>query len=849
MNLTHLLFFWLGISALVFSCKSVQQSVSVEEDAPKEHQPAPAVTVEKEASSVEQPVYRAEETKRFDLIHTKLEVSFDWEKRYLYGKAMLQLKPYFYPQEVLELDAKGFDIHQVLLVDGDSEKEAAYEYDGEILKIDLGKLVSKNEVVTLEIGYTAKPYEREAGGSAAITSDRGLYFINHDGSEEGKPRQIWTQGETEASSCWFPTIDAPNQKSTQEIYITVDENLETLSNGDLIYSQINGDGTKTDYWKMDKPHAPYLFMMAIGEYAIVEDEWQGLPVQYYVEPEFKDYAKDIFGDTPEMLTYFSELLNYPYPWTKYSQVVVRDYVSGAMENTTASVFMEDLQMTKRELLDENFDYIIAHELFHHWFGDLVTCESWSNLTLNEGFANYSEFLWETYKNGEAAGQYKLYEELNAYLGEAQSKKVDLVRFHYEDKEDMFDNHSYAKGGLVLHMLRDYVGDDAFFKSLNHYLNENKYQDVEVHNLRLAFETVTGEDLNWFFNQWFLDNGHPQLEVSHTYNDSTGILSVKVRQKQDFSEYPVYRIPVDVALWVDGAKQEDEIWIDKPLNEFEFEVAQKPDLFLFNSEEDIVAEVEHIKTTDELIFQSQHADNIVAKLKAYEALATDSAAKIAEVFHKGLSDTFPEIQRISIAYAQQAGDSLVMNWEEEIVELTKKNNDNGVRSDAIFTLSEFFGDKYHQLYHKASEDSSYVVAGSGLYAALQSAGEGKDELVARFIGEENANVVLPLANYFITSQDTTKLDWFIHQTEAGDAETKYYMLRMLGQYMMISGAEGSALTKGLNFLYDYARNDPRYFLRIAAVQSLQLFEGNDIAGKKLQELKSLEKDERVIRFLN
>ena len=226
-----------------------------------------------------------------------------------------------------------------------------------------------------------------------------------------------------------------------------------------------------------------------------------------------------------MISHFSELLNYAYPWPKYSQVVVRDYVSGAMENTTASVFMDDLQVDSRYLIDDNWDGIIAHELFHHWFGDLVTSESWSNLTLNEAFATYAEYLWAEHLLGVDEADYLGYEEQQNYLEEAKGKKEDLIRFYYLDKEDMFDSHSYAKGSRILHMLRAHLGDEAFFQTLNEYLTTYANQPVEVHHLRLMAEKVSGQDLNWFFNQWFLDSGHPELEVEKSFNNDTLTISI------------------------------------------------------------------------------------------------------------------------------------------------------------------------------------------------------------------------------------------------------------------------------------------------------------------------------------
>jgi aminopeptidase N len=243
--------------------------------------------------------YRATATKDFDLVHTKLEVAFDYTKQQLKGKATITLKPHFYPQYSLTLDAKQFDVREVSLVTSPTNREGLqFTYDSLELKIQLDKKYEAGEQFKFYIDYTAKPEERKAGGSAAITEDKGLYFINPLGADSAKPIQIWTQGETESNSCWFPTIDKPNQKMTNEIYITHLKRYSSLSNGLLVSSTTINDSTVIDYWKMDLPHAPYLVMMAIGDFSIVQDRWRDVPVNYYVEKKYAPYVKQIFGNTP-----------------------------------------------------------------------------------------------------------------------------------------------------------------------------------------------------------------------------------------------------------------------------------------------------------------------------------------------------------------------------------------------------------------------------------------------------------------------------------------------------------------------------------------------------------------------
>ncbi|NOQ92794.1 MAG: M1 family peptidase, partial [Flavobacteriaceae bacterium] len=505
--------------------------------------------------------YRAEKEKVNDLVHTKLKVGFDYSKRQLLGEAWITLEPHFYNVSELELDAKAMLIHKVTR----KGKDLKYEYDGTKLKINLANVYGKGEQYTIYIKYTARPEEVKQEGSAAITDAKGLYFIDPDETDPKKPTQIWTQGETESSSCWFPTIDSPNQKTSQEIYITVPNKYITLSNGLLKSQTENSDGTRTDYWKFDQKHAPYLFFMGIGEYSIVKDKWKDIAVDYYVEKEYEQYAQEIFGLTPEMIQFFSDYTGVEYIWPKYAQIVGRDYVSGAMENTTAVIHGEMVYQTSSQLIDENtWESTIAHELFHHWFGDLVTAESWSNLTVNESFANYSEYLWFEYKYGKDAADDHRYDEIQGYISPENELK-DLVRFHYNSREDMFDGVSYNKGGAILHMLRNYIGDAAFKEGMKVYLNDNKFGTGEAHQLRLAFEKVSGKDLNVFFNQWYFSSGHPKLEIKYTYSEAANLVTVQINQTQENK----FEFPLAIDVYEGAKPKRYNVWIDEKEKSFTF----------------------------------------------------------------------------------------------------------------------------------------------------------------------------------------------------------------------------------------------------------------------------------------
>lgn len=811
-----------GILLILAACKVEQPQITSDSEFSV---PTDSLTEEDTIiKSAEYPVYRASRTRLMDLIHTKLEISLDWDKQRLNGVATLHLRPYFYPQDKVILDAKNFDIDRVQLIHGTLKKDLDYFNSGVHLYISLDSLYARNEDIFIEIKYTARPTERITEGSRAIESDQGLYFVNPQGKDKYKPTQVWTQGETEANSCWFPTIDSPNERTTQEIFLTVDNRYRTLSNGELVYSKFNGDSTRTDYWKLDLPHAPYLFMIAVGEFEVYEESWRDIPLTYYMEKEYSEYAKDIFGATPEMMDFFSRLYGMDYVWPKYAQVVVRDFVSGAMENTTATVFYDDLNVDRRELIDYNFEKIIAHELAHQWFGDLVTCESWANLTLNEGFANYAEYLWYEYKYGSYEADLHAMDELDQYLEEAGNKQVDLIRFYYSDREDMFDSHSYAKGGLVLNMLRDYVGDEAFFTALYLYLEQHKFSSVEVHDLRLAFEEVTGEDLNWFFNQWFLASGHPILEIEHNFTDTT--LAITVAQKQDLNSTPLYRIPVSVDLFSDSGIDSYLINVDRPQQTFEFRLEARPKLVLFDGSQKLLAEISHHKALEEFVYQFSNSDKFLARFRALDTLLNcrDDSLKSAMI-DLALNDDFWYFRQMGINHIGDLKQELQNRHIAGLVEVATGDPKSEVRADALHMLYSLTGEGYLDVYRNAIDDSSYMVSGSALYLYSDLRPEEFGNISRRFEDIDNINIVVPLASFYIDASVPDKYNWFIEKMQRAQSGSLWYLLQYFGEYMM--SAPELTKRKSIVVLEEYARNHGKAYVRLAAYQALGLL--SDLSG--------------------
>jgi len=755
--------------------------------------------------------YQPSATRINDLLHTVLEVRFDFEKQRLNGKATLTFKPYAKPVSMLALDAKGFDILKVGKVEGVNFSELPYHYDSLMLTIDLQKTYTVRDTYLIQIEYIAKPNELPDGGSAAITSDKGLYFINPLGKEKNKPVQIWTQGETEASSCWFPTIDKPNERTTQEIYITVPDTLVTVSNGLLINSAKNPDGTRTDYWKMDLPHAPYLFMMAAGDFAVERDYWRDKAVDYYVEKAYQPYARYIFRNTTEMLELYSNMLGVDYPWQKYAQVCVRDFVSGAMENTTATIHFENMQQTRREMIDRDYEDIIAHELFHQWFGDFVTCESWANLSLNEGFATYGEYLWIEHKYGNDMAERHRADMLQQYISESWSRKEPIIRFHYKDKEDMFDSHSYAKGGLVLHMLRKYLGDEIFFRGLNIYLKRNAFQAVEIHHLRMAMEEASGEDLNWFFNQWFLSPGHPVLRVDYNYNQEKKIISVTVRQTQD---EVAFRLPLAIDIYTGDSVRREQVVIKDKEQTFEFPAASRPLLVNVDAEKYLLCEWYDSKGLKECAFQYGHASGYMNKRQALQVLAAaaDKDSLARATLHQALNDPFWGLRKL-------AAEKVPLDEKTNalLASIAVKDEKPHVRAAAIRRLSETNDPQYLELYKLSLGDSSLQIISEALEAIYAL---DKDEALKKAIQFEDfnaASIVSTLGHIYAEAGADHKQDYFEKKAYAATSYSRFGMLTDYGDFLKTRS--DTIIRRGLLTLEDVAIHAGSQWERYAAANSI------------------------------
>ncbi|MCR8556564.1 M1 family metallopeptidase [Mucilaginibacter sp. BJC16-A38] len=662
------------------------------------------------------PYYHATAPKINDLVDTKLDVKFDYQHSHLIGKEWVTLKPHFYPTDSVRLDAKWMDIKTIGIMENGKVTPLKYEYqDSLTVAIQLDRTYKNNERYVLYIDYVAKPNDVHSKPGFKYDG-KGLYFVNPLGTELDKPTQIWTQGEAESSSCWFPTIDKPDQKTTEQVSMTVPAKYTTLSNGLLISQKPNTDGTRTDTWKQSLPHCPYLFMMAVGDFKIYKDKWRNKEVNYYLEPAYFPYAKQIFGQTPAMMELFSKALGVDFAWEKYAQIVVRDYPLGAMENSSATLHGAYVQNSPWDLIDDpngSGGTTIAHELFHQWFGDLVTCESWSNETLNESFAVFGEKYWNEKTYGKDDGDAKRYDELQAYLNNKTAYQQALTPFVYTDEEGVNGSNIYDKGGLVLTMLRNYLGDDAFFKGLGLYLKTHAFKNGEVQDLRLAEEEISGKDLNWFFNQWYYGAGHPVLDITYQWSDADHKEKVFISQKQDGQ---TFHVPIAVDLYAGGKTIRKQVWLSQKDDTLTFDLPAKPDLVNVDADKILITKKTDHKTLAEFAYQYQHAPLYLDRLEAINAaIAQETSEQGLSIVLSALKDKYHGLRIKAIRSLKMDSATVAKAALPILADLASHDANYPVRAAVIGVLGKTKSKEYVEIYKASLASPSYTVKGAALIA--------------------------------------------------------------------------------------------------------------------------------------
>jgi aminopeptidase N len=584
------------------------------------------------SATAEEPL-RTAASRRIDVHHIRLDIELDLPKKHLKGRATIDFSPLpaFFEaarEPVIELDAHALDVSTVAFKKEGQRTTAVNFAVGEdklLITAPQGVIETGNKY-SVEIFYSV------------TDPATGLHFFGPTEQAPDVPLMVWSQGEPQANHHWFPCIDNSNERQSTELSVRVSGGVEVLSNGTLISRKDSAQGHMTFHWKQEKEHVAYLVTLVAGNFNVTTDEWRGKPVTYYV-PE--NHAADIertFGRTKPMLDFFSQRFGIEYPWDKYAQVVVEQFTFGGMENTSATTLYHRALHDERAIVDSTPDWLIAHELAHQWWGDLVTCKDWSHLWLNEGFATYSESLWAEHALGRDERDWHMLEDSRAARsGSTQTRPI--VDRHYPNPGSMFDNRVYPKGAWVLHMLRSRLGDEDFFRGLQRYGTVMSYQTAETSDLRKTFERLYGLSLERFFHDWTERPGNPKLLVETEWQPQSKRLKVHVKQTQ---KEDVFEIPVRIDVQLKGHEKSQPA-VNRLMNEREFTeyvaLNGTPESIDVDPEFALLAQIEQKQSLAlwESQLKKQAVGTVPARVRAAEHFATVRTDKSRKLLAESLAN--------------------------------------------------------------------------------------------------------------------------------------------------------------------------------------------------------------------
>jgi aminopeptidase N len=627
----------------------------------------------------------------YDVQHYTIRSRFDVPMKTVYGDTTVSLKPLANGFQNFELDATGMEFESVRLEpDG---KALRWAQPADKLSITLDRSYSSSETISVRIKYKATP-------------EKGLYFIPASPATRyrryAKPAQIWSQGEPEENHYWFPCYDYPDDKATSEQYITTSANEIAISNGALLETVNNPDGTRTFHWKMEQPHSSYLVSMVVSNYSKLTDSYKNIPVEYYTYPGTEAKAQGAFAKTPQMMQFFSERFQYEYPYNKYAQTVVSNFIFGGMENVTATS-QADTEILSGAGDDQSLstDNLVSHELSHSWFGNLATCKDWANLWVNEGFATFFEAAYKEHAVGRDAYLQEIISDANSYYSEDSFQyRRPIISNRYQNPVDLFDSTLYKKGGVVVHMLRETVGDEVFWKALNAYLNEFKYQNTDARDVQRVFERVSGKSLDWFFDQWLYKAGYPELRVRHTYNPQSRQLTLDVEQTQapDAMTPAVFRLPnIEIEFGTTRGRTSERIDITKRAERFSFKLDSRPRMIVFDKGERTLKKLDFPQPGEMTVFQLTNSTDAIARITAAEklkqrgdtALFNDERREAIKALRQALAhDSFYGVRAAAASALTEFKSSEVTN---ALMEGTK-DRDARVRAASIAALQNINADE-------------------------------------------------------------------------------------------------------------------------------------------------------------
>jgi aminopeptidase N len=755
----------------------------------------------------------------FRVKHLALDIALSFEKKSITAKATLDVVRVAPDANEIVLDAIAFDIDS-LEVDG---KRASYTYDGRRLTVPLGK----KKAARISVAYSATPR-------------KGLYFLEPDAEVPSRPRQLWSQCQEEDARHFVPCQDAPHIKMTTEISVAVPKGWYALSNGELVSRRAEKGGRERFHWKMNEPHPSYLLTLVVGELSEIEDTAGKVPLSYLFPKGREEDARRTFKNTKAMIERFGALIGQPYPWNRYAQVVVSDFIFGGMENTTATTLYEHVLIDKRAAIDITSEDLIAHELAHQWFGDFLTCRDWSEGWLNEGFATYFEHIWRETKDGLDAYEYGLLTDLDAYLGEAAGRyRRPIVCRDYDAPLDLFDRHLYEKGGLVLHLLRMELGDETFFAGLKKYVTTHQRSIVETRDLMRALEDVSGRSLGQMFHELVYSPGHPELDVSITW--AHGILEVTAKQTQDTKDGvpAVFRVPIELDVADEKGKIDRRtVTLDKKTATFALPCAKRPSFIVVDPRMRILGDVHATAPNDMIRAQLAKAPTARGRWRAAQMLAKSGDLQSIRALAHALS-LEKESWMVRAEAAAALGGIRVLDAEEALLKALKTKHAKVRRAVVNALGARKATAAVKELARLAKSDESYLVTAEAARALGKTKDAAAKKTLLSVVDEPSwADVIgAAAADGLGALRDETVVPELL-------ARTKYGHPTRLRRAAIMALSQVSTEPRVREAIEDLLRdNDPH--LRIDVVRALVEI-GDARSRRKLREQLDADLDPRVRR---
>jgi aminopeptidase N len=546
--------------------------------------------------------------RRVDILNVAIDITPDFAAETISAKTTLTFKPISKPLREWKLDAEDLTISAVT----GSSAVAAFQNTDKSLIVTFAEDLPVDREQAVTIVYTAAP-------------KKGLYFRTPKQGYKAGDTHLFTQGEDMDARFWFPTHDFPNEKFTSEVICHVPDGMMAIANGRKVSETKDANGLKAFHWKQEQPHVSYLVCLVAGYFKGVEDTYKNIPLAFYTVPSLSEWAANSFEPTKQAMAFFEEEIGVPYPWAKYYQACVTDFMFGGMENTTITTLTESTLFSKETENLRDSEDLVAHELAHQWFGDLVTCKDWSHAWLNEGFATYYAHLFDGHKNGRDSMLFGLYGTARGITGRAAADDTKgLVHRRYDNAMEIFSNGIYPKGAWVLHMLRAQLGADLYRKVIKTYLERNQFQTVETHDLSKVVEELSGRSFDQFFDQWVFRPHFPVLNVSYAWDESSKLAKVTVRQTQPLAnDVQLFNFPLKIRFKVNGATVDRDALVKEKAEDFYFKLDKAPTSVRLDPEYTLLAKTTFNPGRSMTLAQLEDKSDVIGQLLAIEALKGDS----------------------------------------------------------------------------------------------------------------------------------------------------------------------------------------------------------------------------------